>query len=93
MNELYLHHSLLFPADPKSPYSKEETGFRRRPEVNSGGPTQESELWEKGHKSSCGDGRCRQQEQREARGLKRFQEEARALTVPGQGKRRHLKLY
>ena len=53
--------------------------------MNSGGPTQESELWEKGHKSSCGDGRCRQQEQREARGLKRFQEEARALTVPGQG--------
>lgn len=53
--------------------------------MTSGGATQKSELWKKGHWSSCGDGRRRQQESREARVLRHFQEEARTLTARGQG--------
>lgn len=53
--------------------------------MTSGGATQESELWKKGHWSSCGDVRRRQQESREARALGHFQEEARTLTARGQG--------
>ncbi|KAM5199667.1 calcium release-activated calcium channel protein 1 isoform 2-T2 [Hipposideros larvatus] len=48
--------------DLELPCSKGETGLRKRPEVTSGGQTKESKVREKGHGSSCGDGRRRQTE-------------------------------